>query len=433
MSLVAGVIFSLIIKIELYESGNRIISSDNLNFYNLDITLHGLIMIFFVLMPGLFGGLGNYLVPIYVGSPEIIFPRLNNCSVVFTSLSLVIMLLALLTEYSIGPGWTVYPPLSLYPVNTTVLVILGLTVSGLGTLITSINYTLTAFHTLILADLFVPAMVITSIMLIFVLPVLTGALLLIISDMYFNTIFWKGIINGNSGDPVLYQHLFWFFGHPEVYILIIPAFGVINQVLSIITQSYIFGFKSMILAIISIATFGNLVWAHHMFTVGLEVETSIYFTIATLIIAVPTGTKLYNWLSMYTANLTPFINIILLFIVIFVSGGCTGLVLANNIIDLALHDTYYVVSHFHYILSIAAILGLIAGVVVYHNMYNVLNPITLLTLLVSWNITFFPLYFLGFNVMPRRIMDYPDYLNGWNYISSLGSVITVLTLLSILQ
>ena len=209
VSLVAGVIFSLIIKIELYESGNRIISSDNLNFYNLDITLHGLIMIFFVLMPGLFGGLGNYLIPIYVGSPEIIFPRLNNCSVVFTSLSLVIMLLALLTEYSIGPGWTVYPPLSLYPVNTTVLVIVGLAVSGLGTLITSINYVLTAFHTLILADLFVPAMVITSIMLIFVLPVLTGALLLIISDMYFNTIFWKGIINGNSGDPVLYQHLFW--------------------------------------------------------------------------------------------------------------------------------------------------------------------------------------------------------------------------------
>ena len=343
------------------------------------------------------------------------------------------MLLALLTEYSIGPGWTVYPPLSLYPVNTTVLVILGLAVSGLGTLITSINYILTAFHTLILADLFVPAMVITSVMLVFVLPVLTGALLLIISDMYFNTIFWKGIINGNSGDPVLYQHLFWFFGHPEVYILIIPAFGIINQVLSIITQSYIFGFKSMILAIISIATFGNLVWAHHMFTVGLEVETSIYFTIATLIIAVPTGTKLYNWLSMYTASLTPLINIILLFIIIFVSGGCTGLVLANNIIDLALHDTYYVVSHFHYILSIAAVLGLIAGVVVYHNMYNVLNPITLLSLLVSWNITFFPLYFLGFNVMPRRIMDYPDYLNGWNYISSLGSVLTVLTLLSILQ
>ena len=212
VSLVAGVIFSLIIKIELYESGNRIISSDNLNFYNLDITLHGLIMIFFVLMPGLFGGLGNYLIPIYVGSPEIIFPRLNNCSVIFTSLSLVIMLLALLTEYSIGPGWTVYPPLSLYPVNTTVLVILGLTVSGLGTLITSINYILTAFHTLILADLFIPAMIITSIMLVFVLPVLTGALLLIISDMYFNTIFWKGIINGNSGDPILYQHLFWFFG-----------------------------------------------------------------------------------------------------------------------------------------------------------------------------------------------------------------------------
>jgi cytochrome c oxidase subunit 1 len=212
MSLIAGVIFSLIIKIELYESGNRIISSDNLNFYNLDITLHGLIMIFFVLMPGLFGGLGNYLIPIYVGSPEIIFPRLNNCSVLFTSLSLVIMILALLTEYSIGPGWTVYPPLSLYPVNTTVLVITGLVVNGLGTLVTSINYILTAFHTLILADLFVPAMVITSVMLIFVLPVLTGALLLIISDMYFNTIFWKGVINGNSGDPVLYQHLFWFFG-----------------------------------------------------------------------------------------------------------------------------------------------------------------------------------------------------------------------------
>lgn len=189
----------------------------------------------------------------------------------------------------------------------------------------------------------------------------------------------------------------------------------------------------MILAIISIATFGNLVWAHHMFTVGLEVETNIYFTIATLMIAIPTGTKLYNWLSMYTANLTPLINIILLFIIIFISGGTTGLVLANNIIDLSLHDTYYVVSHFHYILSIAAILGLISGVIVYHALFTTLNPIVLLSLLISWNITFFPLYFLGFNLLPRRVLDYPDYLNGWNYISSLGSVLTVLTLLSILQ
>jgi cytochrome c oxidase subunit 1 len=208
VSLVAGVIFSLIIRIELYESGNRIISGDNLNFYNFDITLHGLIMIFFVLMPGLYGGFGNWLLPIYVGTPEIIFPRLNNCSILFTTLSLIIMLLALLTEYSIGPGWTMYPPLSVYPVNTTVLLVVGLTVSGFSTLVASINYILTAFHTLILADLFVPALIVTAVMLVIVLPVLTGALLLIVSDMYFNTIFWKGIINGNSGDPILYQHLF---------------------------------------------------------------------------------------------------------------------------------------------------------------------------------------------------------------------------------
>jgi heme/copper-type cytochrome/quinol oxidase subunit 1 len=184
-------------------------------------------MIFFVLMPGLYGGLGNYLIPIYVGSPEIIFPRLNNCSMVFTTLSLVLMLLALLTEYSIGPGWTLYPPLSLYPVNTTVLIILGLLISGLGTLITSINYVLTAFHTLILADLFVPAMIITALMLLFVLPVLTGGLLLIISDMYFNTMFWKGVINGNSGDPVLYQHIFWIFGQYYIIIIIISSIIII--------------------------------------------------------------------------------------------------------------------------------------------------------------------------------------------------------------
>lgn len=214
LSLVAGVIFSLVIRVELYSSGNRIISTDNLNYYNLSITVHGLVMLFFVLMPALYGALGNYLIPIYVGSPEIIFPRLNNCSVILTYLSLVILLLALLTEYSIGAGWTLYAPLSLYPVNTTVLIIVGLAVSGVGSLITSINYILTAFHTLILSDLFVPAMVITAVMLVLVLPILTGGLLLIISDLYFNTIFYRGIINGNAGDPVLYQHLFWYFGKP---------------------------------------------------------------------------------------------------------------------------------------------------------------------------------------------------------------------------
>lgn len=188
----------------------------------------------------------------------------------------------------------------------------------------------------------------------------------------------------------------------------------------------------MILAIISIATFGNVVWAHHMFTVGLEIETNIYFTVATLIIAIPTGTKIYNWLSLYTTNLnTTTINITLLFVIIFLSGGCTGLVLANNIIDLALHDSWYVVGHFHIVLSIAAILGLLAGLLVFHNSYNTFNPIVLLTLLLSWNITFFPMYFLGFNVLPRRVLDFPDFLNGFNYISSLGSLLTVLTLLAL--
>jgi len=380
-------------------------------------------------MPALFGGIGNHFLPIYVGSPEIIFPRLNNLSILLLVVSYIILILALVAEYGIGSGWTLYPPLSIYPVNTTIVLIASLFIVGLSSLVTSINYVCTVTHTLIMSDLFNPSVVITAVMLILVLPVLTGALLLVASDLYINTMFFRGIINGQSGDSVLYQHLFWFFGHPEVYIIILPGFGVINQIMSLLTQVYIFGMKSMLLALISIASVGFIVWAHHMFAVGLEIETNIYFTVATLLIAIPTGTKLYNWLSMYNGNISPLMNIVLLFIIIFLLGGVTGIILANNVIDLALHDTYYVVAHFHYILSIAAILSLIAGVVIYHHLYTILTIYALITLLISWNITFFPLYFLGFNLMPRRIMDYPDYLNGWNYISSLGSILTVLTLL----
>ena len=256
---------------------------------------------------------------------------------------------------------------------------------------------------------------------------------MLLTDRNFSTSFYDP---AGGGDPVLYQHLFWFFGHPEVYILILPAFWIVSQVLCTFSNKPIFGYLGMVYAMVSIGFLGFIVWAHHMYTVGLDVDTRAYFTAATMIIAVPTGIKIFSWIAtMWGGSIkldTPMLFVIG-FLFLFTIGGLTGVALSNSGINAILHDTYYVVSHFHYILSIAAILGLIAGVVVYHNMYNVLNPITLLTLLISWNITFFPLYFLGFNVMPRRIMDYPDYLNGWNYISSLGSVITVLTLLSILQ
>merc|ERR1712054_56599 len=306
---ISGTLISVLMRIELYSSGNRIISPENQNFYNVSITLHGLLMIFFLVMPGLFGGFGNYFAPIFQGSPEVVYPRVNNFSVLILFLSYLLVILSLISEFGGGVGWTLYPPLStsfmsLSPSSEAYL-IFGLLMSGISSSLTSLNFWVTILNlrsyslTLKTQPLFPWALLMTAAMLLLVLPVLSGALLMVLADLHSNTLFFDPVF---GGDPVLYQHLFWFFGHPEVYILIIPAFGVIRIVISGVSQKIIFGNQSMIYAMSCISLLGSVVWGHHMYTVGLETDTRAYFTGVTILISLPTGTKIFNWLSTYLGN-----------------------------------------------------------------------------------------------------------------------------------
>merc|ERR1712195_153636 len=358
---ISGTLISVLIRIELYSTGNRIISPENQNFYNVSITLHGFIMIFFLVMPGLFGGFGNYFAPIFQGSPEVVYPRVNNFSILILSLSYLLVILSLVSEFGGGTGWTLYPPLStsfmsLSP-SSTAYIIFGLLMSGISSCLTSLNFWVTILNlrsyslTLNIMPLFPWSLLITAGMLLLTLPVLSGALLMILADLHSNTLFFDPVF---GGDPVLYQHLFWFFGHPEVYILIIPAFGIISIILSGISQKIIFGNQSMIFAMSCISLLGSIVWGHHMYTIGLETDTRAYFTGVTILISLPTGTKIFNWLSTYLGTQSLFSSCLgvktssaffaLLFLLMFSIGGSTGVILGNAAVDLALHDTYYVVA-----------------------------------------------------------------------------------------
>merc|ERR1712007_352773 len=419
------------------------------NFYNVSITLHGLLMIFFLVMPALFGGFGNYFAPIFQGSPEVIYPRVNNFSILILFLSYLLLILSLISEFGGGTGWTLYPPLStsfmsLSPSSTANL-ILGLLVSGISSCLTSLNFWVTILNlssyclTLKTMPLFPWALLITAAMLLLTLPVLSGGLLMVLSDLQSNTLFFDPVF---GGDPVLYQHLFWFFGHPEVYILIIPAFGIISIIISGVSQKIIFGNQSMIFAMSCISPLGSVVWGHHMYTVGLETDTRAYFTGVTILISLPTGTKIFNWLSTYLGNpplsksTSAFFG--LLFLLMFTIGGSTGIILGNAAVDLALHDTYYVLAHFHFVLSLGAVIAIFSGIIFCGE--KILGsksclPSTSCTLslyhlvltLVGILLTFSPMHFLGFNVMPRRIPDFPDSFHSWNFLSSIGSGITFIS------
>merc|ERR1712039_781639 len=373
---ISGTLISVLIRIELYSSGNRIITPENQNFYNISITLHGLLMIFFLVMPGLFGGFGNYFAPIFQGSPEVVYPRVNNFSILVLFLSYLFIILSLISEFGGGTGWALYPPLStsfmsLSPSSTGNLVF-GLLISGVSSCITSLNFWTTILNlrsyslTLKTMPLFLWSLLITAAMLLLTLPILSGALLMVIADLHSNTLFFDPVF---GGDPVLYQHLFWFFGHPEVYILIIPAFGVISIILSGVSQKIIFGNQSMIYAMSCISLLGSIVWGHHMYTVGLETDTRAYFTGVTILISLPTGTKIFNWLSSYLGNpnllqlRTSSALFALLFLLMFTSGGSTGVILGNAAVDLGLHDTYYVVAHFHFVLSLGAVIAIFSGII----------------------------------------------------------------------